>query len=87
MTITEETTASLGQEAGDIAYLHDAILDMVIILNMTIIITIIIIIMKIHGWKIQKEKSMWIRAKNSVFLEDWNKSMRCRIASLSVLMK
>ena len=86
MTITEETTASLGQEAGDIADLHDAILDMVIILilNMTIII---IIIMKIHGWKIQRKKSMWIRAKNSVFLEDWNKSMRCRIASLSVLMK
>ena len=48
MTITEETTASLGQEAGDIADLHDAILGMVIILNMTII-NIIIIIMKIHG--------------------------------------
>ena len=51
MTITEETTASLGQEAGDIADLHDAILDMVIILilNIIIIIIIIIIIMKIHG--------------------------------------
>ena len=68
MTITEEAIASLGQETGDTADLHDAIPDMVIILilNMTITI-IIIIIMKIHGWEIQREKSMWIRAKNSVF--------------------